>query len=194
MRTLNTVLAAPHPQYPLPDDVVNVIQTYLNRHVEIDGHESARLNEELLAIHASKVNGNPDRLAVFLSCFRALRPAIIGVEELTKWWEILVKPTFNSMGQAKTVVADARAIVLSVLAYDADDDPTGKKEQASSVFTDKLFEIFLERTKYDRGLGIKEEQKHRSVSANVEAVLLAYGKRRPKVHSRPAHFLGRNGC
>lgn len=185
VRTLNGALATPDPLHPLPDDVLNIIQTYLNRHVDIDGHESARLHEELLSIHAAKVHGHPDRLAVFLACFRALRPAICGVEELTKWWDILVKPTFDSMGQAKAVTADARAIVLSVLAYDDDDDPTGQKAQASQVFTDKLFEIFLEKTKLpassEKAAGIQDEQKHRFVSANVEAVLLAYGKRRPKV-------------
>jgi solute carrier family 25 protein 16 len=144
-----------------------------------------RLHEELLNIHASKVQGNSDKLATFLACFRNLRPAILGVEELSKWWEILVKPTLDSMGQTKAVVADARAIVLGVLAYDDDDDPTGQKAQASSVFTDKLFEIFLEKTKLtapsESGAGIRDEQKHRFVSANVEAVLLAYGKRKPKV-------------
>jgi solute carrier family 25 protein 16 len=109
----------------------------------------------------------------------------LGLEELSKWWEILVKPTLDSMGQTKAVVADARAIVLGVLVYDDDDDPTGQKAQASSVFTDKLFEIFLEKTKLtapsESGAGIRDEQKHRFVSANVEAVLLAYGKRKPKV-------------
>lgn len=105
-----------------------------------------------------------------------------------------MRPTLDSMGQAKAVVADARAIVLSVLAYDDDDDPTGEKAKASAVFTDKLFEVFLEKTKLlslDRGAGFKEEQRQRFVCANVEAVLLAFGKRRPKVFlllCNPRHF------
>jgi hypothetical protein len=157
VRTLNSALAIP--LYPLPDNVLNVIQTYLNRYLETDAQESTRLHEELLNIHALRVQGNPDKLAVFLACFRALGPEIFGVEELLKWWEILVKPTFDSMGQV------------------------------SSVFTDKLFEIFLEKTKLpvssDTGPVIHEEQNHRFVSANVEAVLLAYGKRKPKVRQVP---------
>jgi len=191
VKTLNGALSVSvtHLSYTMPDDVFNVIQTYLNRHVDIDGHDSARLHEELLTIHASRVQGVPEKLGIFLACFRALRPAILGVDELSKWWDILVKPTFDSMGQTKAIAADARAIVLSVLAYDEDDDPTGQKAQASSVFTDKLFEIFLEKTKLtassDRGAGIREEQKQRFVSDNVQALLLAYGKRKPKT------FLGK---
>jgi solute carrier family 25 protein 16 len=189
VRSINSALSAPVSLQPLPDDVVNVIQEYLNRHSNIDEHESQRLHDELLNIHVSRVQGHPDRLAVFLSCFRTLRPAIYGVEHLLKWWEVLVKPTLDSMGQARAVVADARAIVLSVLACDDEDDPTGQKAQASLVFTDKLFEIFLEKTKLpdsaERGAGVKEEQKRRFVSANVEAVLLAYGKRRAQVSVHP---------
>ncbi|KAI5804949.1 Hamartin protein-domain-containing protein [Geopyxis carbonaria] len=182
VRTLGAALSTPVPLYPLPDDVLSVIQSFLNRHGEIDEHESQRLHEELLNLHANKVYNHPERLAVFLACFRNLRPAIFGVERLSKWWEILVRPTLDSMGQAKAVVADARAIVLSVLAYEDEDDPTGQKAEASSVFTDKLFEIFLERTRLPASShgAVREEQKHRFVSANVEAVLLAYGKRRPK--------------
>jgi solute carrier family 25 (mitochondrial carrier protein), member 16 len=172
------------PPYPLPDDVTNLIHAYLDKHINADDHDSQRLHDELLSLHEAKVRGHPEKHATFLACFRILRPAITGIERLLKWWDILVRPTLNSMGQAKAVVADARAIVLSVLAYDDDDDPTGEKAKASAVFTDKLFEVFLEKTKLissDRGAGFKEEQRQRFVSANVEAVLLAFGKRRPKV-------------
>lgn len=177
-------LSAPLPLYPLPDDVLNVIHAYLNKHINSDDHDSQRLHDELLSLHESKVRNRPENHATFLACFRALRPGLIGVERLLKWWDTLVRPTLDSMGQAKLVVADARAIVLSVLAYDDEDDPTGEKAKASAVFTDKLFEVFLEKTKLissDRGAGFKEEQRQRFVSANVEAVLLAFGKRKPKV-------------
>ncbi|RPB04259.1 hypothetical protein L873DRAFT_1786498 [Choiromyces venosus 120613-1] len=183
-KTLNVALSAPLPLYPLPDDVLNVIHAYLNKHINSDDHDSQRLHDELLSLHESKVRNRPEKHATFLACFRALRPGLIGVERLLKWWDILVRPTLDSMGQAKVVVADARAIVLSVLAYDDEDDPTGEKAKASAVFTDKLFEVFLEKTKLissDRGAGFKEEQRQRFVSANVEAVLLAFGKRKPKV-------------
>ncbi|KAL7275729.1 hypothetical protein RUND412_001312 [Rhizina undulata] len=184
LKTLNVALSAPLPLYPLPDDIVGVIESYLNKHVDNDDHDSQRLHDELLNLFASKVQNHPEKHATFLACFRLLRPAIFGVERLLKWWDLLVRPTLDTMGQAKAVVADARAIVLGVLAYEEEDDLTGEKAKASAVFTDKLFEVFLEKTKLlssDRGAGFKEEQRQRFVSANVEAVLLAYGKRRPKI-------------
>jgi solute carrier family 25 protein 16 len=73
---------------------------------------------------------------------------------------------------------------LSVLAYGDEDDPSGEKAKASALFTDKLFEVFLEKTRLissDWGVGFKEEQRQGIVLANVEAVLLAFGNRRPKV-------------
>lgn len=183
VKALNTLLAGP-PVYPIPEDVTALIQNYLNRQSEFDENETVRLNEELLSLHAAKVAPHPEKLAVFLSCFRSLRPAITKVEHLTRWWDVLVKPTMDSMGQAKAVIADARGIILSVLCYEEDDDDaSGEKGEAAAVFSTKLFEVFLERTSKGgaEGLGFKQQQKQRFVSQNVEAVLLSYGKRRPKV-------------
>ena len=194
-KALSIALSEPVPICPLSDDLLNVIHAYLNKHVASDDHDSQRLHDELLSLHEAKVRGRPEKHATFLACFRALRPSLIGVERLLKWWDILVRPTLDSMDQAKAVVADARAIVLGVLSFDDDDDPSGEKAKASAVFTDKLFEVFLEKTRLnlsDRGAGFKEEQRQRFISANVEAVLLAFGKRRPKVGLRnSSNVLGR---
>lgn len=184
-KTLSTLLSGP-PVYPLPENVVNDIQEYLNKQEEVDEQETTRLHEELLHLHASKIAPHPDKLSVFLAVFRQLRPAITKPEHLATWWDMLVKPTMDSMGQAKAVVADARGIILSVLAFEEDDDTTGEKKEAAEVFATRLFEIFLARSKAgaDRAVGLKQEQQQRFVSQNVEAVLLSWGKRRPKVGCR----------
>ena len=98
----------------------------------------------------------------------------------------MVRPTLDSLGQAKAVVADARAVVLSVLVYDEDGANSEENAKTAAVFTERLFEVFLEKTKVspsDYGAGFAEEEKQRFVVSNVEAVLLAYGKRKPKVFS-----------
>ncbi|TGZ85589.1 Hamartin-domain-containing protein [Ascodesmis nigricans] len=182
IRLLNAALSSSQPQYPLSDELTAGIHAYIDRHLHIDENEAEHLQEELLKIFETKVQGNTDKFAVFLGCIRTLRPVIISKDKLLKWWEVLVRPTFDSMGQAKAVIADARAIVLSVMAYDEDDDPTGEREAASNVFTDKLLDIYLDTTRATtvKNGGINAEQTYRFVSQNVEAVLLAYGKRRPQ--------------
>lgn len=170
--------------YPLPEDVLSVIQSYINKQDPTDEHESQRLHEELLSLHDSKVQNSPEKHAFFLTCFRYLQPAIISVEKLLTWWELLLKPTLDSISQAQGVVDDARHIVLNVLVYDKDDDPTTERAKASSLFTDKLFGLYLEKTRLltsDRGAGFSDEQTQRLVSVHVEAVLLAFGKRMPLV-------------
>lgn len=81
-------------------------------------------------------------------------------------------------------MADARAIVLNALVYDADDDTSVEKKKAAQLITDRLFEIFLEKTKLlstESVAGFAEEERQRFVCSNVEAVLLSFGKRMPQV-------------
>lgn len=183
VRLLSATLSSPQPEYPLSGELLEGLHAYIDKHPHVDENEAEHLHEELLKLFETKVQGNPDKLAIFLGAIRTLRPVITGKDRLLKWWDIMVRPTFDSMGQAKAVIADARAIVLSVLAFEEDDDPTGEKEAASNVFAEKLLEIYLDTTRATivQGGGIHAEQAYRFVSQNVEAVLLAYGKRRPQV-------------
>ncbi|KAI5785589.1 Hamartin protein-domain-containing protein [Peziza echinospora] len=169
------------PSSTIPEELTVIIQAYLDKHPDIDDGDSQRLHDELMHLYTTKVGGHPDRHATFLSSFRGLRPALTGVDRLMAWWDIMVRPTLDSLGQAKAVVGDARAIVLSVLVYDEDDDRTGEKAKAAALFTEKLFEVYLEKSKVStENTGFADEEKQRFVVSNVEAVLLAYGKRKPK--------------
>ena len=185
MRALTTTLSSKN-CYPIPEELSYAIQAYLDKHSNIEDHDSQRLHDELMHLYTTKVGGHPDRHAAFLSSFRGLRPALTGAEGLMAWWDIMVRPTLDSLGQSKAVVGDARAIVLSVLVFDEDDDKNGEKARTAIVFTERLFEVFLEKSKVcsaENGAGFAEEEKQRFVVANVEAVLLAYGKRKPKVRN-----------
>ncbi|RPB29353.1 hypothetical protein L211DRAFT_844351 [Terfezia boudieri ATCC MYA-4762] len=182
VRALTTTIAL-RKCYPIPEELLCAIQAYLDKHSNIEDHDSQRLHDELMHLYTTKVGGNPDRHAAFLSAFRGLRPALTGTDRLIAWWDIMVRPTLDSLGQAKAVVADARAVVLSVLVYDEDGSNNEENAKTAAVFTERLFEVFLEKTKVsssDYGAGFAEEEKQRFVVSNVEAVLLAYGKRKPK--------------
>lgn len=134
-------------------------------------------------IHSSKVANQPEKNAAFLAAFRNLMPAIRS-EKFMVWWDALVRPTLDNLGQSKATVNDARAVVLSVLVYDEEDDRNGEKKKAAQLITERLFEIFLEKTKLlsrNTSAGFAEEERQRFVVQNVEAVLLNFGSKRPHV-------------
>jgi len=178
-------------QYPLSPDLEQTIQAYLDKHNDNDEYDIQRLHEELLTIHATKVGSQPERHATFLAILKSLRPALNGVERLTLWWDILIGPTLDSLSSTKNTIADARAIVLSLLIYDEDEDTNGEFAKVSEAFTKKLFEVYLHKTKTvpslssDTRAAVEEQERQRFVCNNIEAVLLHFGRRKPKVCNTP---------
>jgi solute carrier family 25 protein 16 len=162
-----------------------VIQLYLDRHHNIEDHESQRLHDELLNLYNKHVAKDTDKHATFLAALRQLRPAIKGTTRLLEWWELLVRPTLDSLGHEKAVVSDAGGILLSVLVYEEDEDEGGEKARASTLFTQKLLEVYLDKTKLlttgDGQRILPEDERYRFVSNHLESLLVSFGRKRPKV-------------
>jgi hypothetical protein len=186
VRALISALSSPTlPPHPLPEELQQVIQLYLDRHHNIEDHESQRLHDELLNLYNKHVAKDVDKQATFLAALRQLRPAVKGTTRLLEWWDLLVRPTLDSLGHEKAVVSDAGGILLSVLVYDEDEDEDGEKARASALFTQKLLEIYLEKTRLLTGDGQKvlpEDERYRFVSNNLESLLVSFGRKRPKVN------------
>ena len=162
-----------------------MIQLYLDRHPNIEDNESQRLHDELLNLYNKHVAKDVDKHATFLAALKQLRPAIKGTARLLEWWDLLVRPTLDSLGQEKAVVSDAGAVLLSVLVYDEDEDDDGEKARASALFTGKLLELYLDKTRLLTGDGPKvlpEDERYRFVSNHLESLLVSFGRKRPKVN------------
>ncbi|KAI9770627.1 MAG: hypothetical protein M1840_003219 [Geoglossum simile] len=183
VRALILALSSPKPPHSLPEELQQVIQLYLDRHQNIEDNESQRLHDELLNLYNKHVAKDEDKHATFLAALRQLRPAIKGTVRLLEWWDLLVRPTLDSLGQEKAVVSDAGAILLSVLVYDEDEDEDGEKARASALFTGKLLEVYLDKTRLLTGDGPKvlpEDERYRFVSNHLESLLVSFGRKRPK--------------
>ncbi|KAI9827140.1 MAG: hypothetical protein M1832_005276 [Thelocarpon impressellum] len=183
-RALGQALSPAIPPYPLPSDVHDTIQAYLDRHPHVVDHDSQRLQDELLAVYRRCVAGDERKHATFLAVLRPLVPAIAGPDRLLEWWTLLLRPTMESLGQHKGVVSDARELLLSVLVFDDDDDPTGERARVSAIFTDKLLDVYLDQTRIrsvaDADSPAADSQSASFIAGHLESVLVAFGRRRPR--------------
>lgn len=161
---------------PLPDELSDIIESYLEKHEPIDENESQRLHDELLVIYLKDIQDQPDRYAVFLAILRHLRPAVDGYERLLKWWDLLVLPVLDHLGDKKGLAVETRSILLTILAYDTDD--ASKQEEAqktSSVLTSRLLEMWLKKSGTPGADAATQFLAHQ-----LQIVLLDYGRKRPK--------------
>jgi solute carrier family 25 (mitochondrial carrier protein), member 16 len=183
IKALIVALAKDVPSHTLPESLQEVIQAYLDKHQNIDESDSVRLHEELLNLYQKYVATDPARHALFLAALRPLKVAIKKADRLLQWWDLLVRPTIDSLSQEKAVVADARAITLSILIYEDDEDTDGERGRASAMFTQKLLELYLEKTKFHSNEGesfLENDERNRFIANNVESVLVAFGRKRPR--------------
>lgn len=180
------VFSSPTPPYPLPPNIVDTIQAYHDRYQNISDQDSQRLQDELLNLYNKLVVTDDSRHAVFLASLRLLSPAIRGADRLLAWWNILLRPTIESLGSHKGVVVDAREMLLNVLVFDDDDDADGEKARTSAIFTDKLLEVYLERTRIlspDAGPDTASDPSSSVIAEHLESVLVSFGRKKPKVGS-----------
>ncbi|KAI9842499.1 MAG: hypothetical protein M1837_007093 [Sclerophora amabilis] len=171
------------PSYP-EKDLDRVTHAFLEKHQDINDQDSQRLHEELLQLYQKYVADNVTKQPTFLRSLRRLRPAIHGSDRLLDWWQKLLKPCLVSLELRKTVLADVREIVLSVLVYEGDEEGHAEGAKTSILLTRKLLELYLERTKLpsseaDSATG-PEQEKSKYVSNHLESLLVDFGKKAPE--------------
>ena len=183
-KALTNILESTRPSYPLTSPVLETIESYIDKHQKITDADSQRLQDELLHLHNRFVIGDEIKYAIFLSFLRLLSPAIRGADRLMEWWNILLRPTLESLSSHKGIVLDARGMLMNVLVYDDDDDSDGGKARASEILTEKLLELYLERTditsSHDEPTRIND-QSSALIVEHLESVLVGFGRKRPLV-------------
>src|SRR5438045_2893976 len=107
--------------------------------------ESQRLHDELLDVFSKHVVGDHEKQGTFVSVLRHLRPAIVGDDRLSAWWELIIRPSVDAIGHKRFVVEDAREFLLKVLVFDADEDAGGRNARTSRLFTQRILDVYLER-------------------------------------------------
>jgi len=180
IRLVSSTFAASTVATPLPDELHEAIDGFLNRYRDIDDHDSQRFHEDLLPLYMRHVAGHPDKNAPFLHLLRRVRPALKGESQWNEWWDLVVKPTIDSVGHKSHEVEAAKETLQGILQFEADEDRDGECARLSSVFLQKTLDLYLARTKIPSSVEDTVSPGDDYISHEVESVLVAYGRRKPK--------------
>jgi hypothetical protein len=179
LKTLTSVFSAATTPYPLPDELHQTIEAFLGRYHDIEDHDSQRFHEDLVALYKRYVADDTEKRAAFLPVLRLVRPALTGESRWDEWWNLVLRPIIDSTGHKRHVVEDAREVLLSILVFETKEDHDGENAQLSHHFMHKLLDIYLTRARLDHGISPENE----FISQEIEATLIAFGRRNPKVRS-----------
>lgn len=196
------------PKLPLPDAIARSIDAYLDKHAEYDQTTSDRLQEDLLATFAQSVqNKKPLHYAGFLAVLRQLRPAIRSTAHLLQWWDKLIEPVFDHLGDDRGAFGEVLSDIGEFLVPDDEDDDSeegsstvqeASKDAAPYVVGRRLLQKWMDVSRValagGYGAGWTRERP-------VLDVLVLFGKRKPKVRKgapspagRSGAFASRGGC
>jgi hypothetical protein len=182
VRTIQTVFSNDaNPLIPLPDELQQTIEAFLDRQQNIEDSESQKLHEELLSVYNRHVAESPDKHGPFVHILRLLRPAIRGEKRLEDWWTLVIRPTVDAIGHKRDTIEDAREFLLGVLVFDADEDRTGEKASLSGHFTRHLMMAYLARTKIPTSESETVSPEDEFIAQELEGILVAFGKKKPQV-------------
>lgn len=181
------------PKLPLSDDLIRILDAYLDKHAEHDQATSDRLQEDLLATFTQSVhNKQPIHYVAFLAILRQLRPAIRSTAHLLQWWEKLVDPVFDHLGDERGPSGEVLSDIGEFLVPDDEDDDNDEgngggggggaqdtnKESAPYALGLRLLQKWMDvyhivlTEGYSSGW-TKERP--------IQEVLVLFGKRKPKV-------------
>lgn len=159
---------------PLPDDLVQLIEAYLEKHVD-DG-PSERLHEELISIWEKNVQDTSASHAAWLAILRRLIPALRDPIYLTEWWDRVQEPVLDHLADDKSLASEAWANTLAVLTCDDVEQPA--LTEGLNQLAIRLLRIWMHNVQ------LASQEGNSSVLLKAKLVrggLLNYGKKRPKV-------------
>lgn len=183
IKALSATFSSPTVPYPLPVELQQTIEAFLDRHQDIDDHDSQRLQDELLPLYKRYVAGDPEKHGPFISALKLLRPAIRGASRLEEWWNLVIQPTIDAIGHKRSEIEDARDFVQGILVFDSDDDKDGENARMSALFSAKLLNIYLLRTRVPTAEESTVSPEDEFIAHELESILVAFGRRKPKVRA-----------
>jgi hypothetical protein len=181
IKALNTAFSASTLQSPLPDELRDTIENFLERYDNIDDHDSQRFHEDLHTLYQRHVAQTPEKHGAFLSLLCLVRPALTGEACLSTWWNLVVKRTVDGIGYKRQEIEDARDFIQSILVYDAEADKDGEYARLSRLFSKKVLDLYLARTNVPFSAEGAVSPENDFISHELESILMAYGRKMPKV-------------
>lgn len=174
-KAINGFVSAP--SFPLPDDLVELVDAYLSKHEKFDESIADKVNDELLSAFHKEVDQVPSQYTPFLAILRRLRPVIGQPAKVFQWFELLL-PALNYLNQEKGLASEVEGALLDVLTAEDGNDPSSPTGGAAPQLSERILLLWLDEYEAigrtpDTISDFKEKQLRRT--------LLNYGKRRPKV-------------
>ncbi|KAI0022691.1 Hamartin protein-domain-containing protein [Xylariomycetidae sp. FL0641] len=166
-----------HPYLPLPDGVVHVIDSFLQKHEDkLDEGVSDKLNEELIALYNKDIVQIPHRYAAFVAILRRLRPVIGQPLKVLQWFEMLL-PMLNHLTQEKGLAAEGQGMLLDVLTAEDDSDSSPSASGGAIQLAERSMVIWFKECEVLQNNGdLLQDSRERQ----VKEALILYGKKHPK--------------
>ncbi|KAF2273544.1 uncharacterized protein EI97DRAFT_435968 [Westerdykella ornata] len=178
VRALNTAFAAPTVPCPLPDELLQTIDAFLERYRNIEEHDSQRFHKDFVSIYKRHVATSPDKHCAFLTALRRVWPALAGDSRFLDWYDMMIRPVICELGHKRSDIEEARGFLLDILVFDADEDKSGERAKLSRKCSDKLLSEWLARTRIPNVQANTADNEF--ATHEVENVLVAFGRRKPK--------------
>ncbi|KAF7903164.1 uncharacterized protein EAF01_006213 [Botrytis porri] len=162
---------------PLPDDLVRIIHTCLEKHPTHDESDATKIQEELLSIYEKDICDHPTRFAPFLSILRKLRTSIKGGGRMLQWWDKLCIPVLSHLGEEKGLALEARNTLLDILIYDEDEDHLDDTITTSDTVAENLISIWLAKC---NSIATNLDENSKFIESQLRSILISFGRKRPK--------------
>jgi solute carrier family 25 protein 16 len=112
-----------------------------------------------------------------------LKPAICGSGRLLTWWDKLAQPVLDNIGEEQGLALEAKKTLLGILVYDEDDELEKEDaERTSEAVSENLLAVWLKKNQAGNA---HFDNEARFVEGQIQLILLAFGRKRPKVSRIP---------
>ncbi|KAI0888944.1 Hamartin protein-domain-containing protein [Annulohypoxylon maeteangense] len=166
----------PIAKFPLPDDLVEIIDAYLCKHEKFDESAADKLNDELLSLFHKDVSHVPSRYTAFVALLRRLRPIVGQPDKIFQWFDLLLL-VLNYLNQEKDLAAEVEGTILDILTADDGHDSSSPTGGAAPQLAERILLLWLDE--YET-IGKSPDAISEFKEKQMQRTLLHYGKRRPK--------------
>lgn len=114
-----------------------------------------------------------------MGVLKELRPAIVGETNIIYWAE-KVATVVTTAGHTKAALEDAQDFLVGVMVFEDDEPDAPQRAKTSARLCKELLDLYLSRSHGLTGTDAFVASEHAQVMQQVEDVLIAFGRKRPK--------------
>ncbi|RXG49832.1 hypothetical protein VDGE_00510 [Verticillium dahliae] len=169
------------PTLPLPDELTQAIEAYLDKHEKFDDQTSEKLHDELQVIYNSHVAGQPSRYASFIAIFRRFVTVIRTPARLFHWWDIMGESVEMNAVQEKGLLEESAAGTMDLLMMGDVYEQENKADGAVNPFAERLYLAWMDKHRpIESSQGDESDIGGGSTERPMREGLIAWGKKKPK--------------